>query len=112
MGLLSGCRKSFAPISSRVTAEEMQVYESWLRDRKLHFPEDIIQAVTNILVGFKRTCRDFGIANDRVKIIATEATRVAKNSEAFRSRIQRAMGMPTWWNSFSNSGLGVTWSVS
>jgi retrograde regulation protein 2 len=57
-------------------------------------PEDTINAVANILVGFKRTCRDFGVPNDRVRIIATEATRVAKNSEAFRSRIQETTGWP------------------
>jgi hypothetical protein len=43
--LLSGCRKSFAPISSRVTAEEMQVYETWLQHRKLNSPEDVIQVL-------------------------------------------------------------------
>jgi retrograde regulation protein 2 len=66
----------------------------WQTGSMQPIPEDTIHAVTNILVGFKRTCRDFGVANDRVRIIATEATRVAKNSEIFRSRIQTATGWP------------------
>lgn len=40
--LLSGCHERFAPIPSHVTAEEMQVYEAWLQQRKLHHPQDVI----------------------------------------------------------------------
>ena len=41
--LLAGCRISFAPVPSRVMADEMQVYDAWLREYKHDSPERTLE---------------------------------------------------------------------
>ncbi|KAK3052798.1 retrograde regulation protein 2 [Extremus antarcticus] len=41
---------------------------------------------------FKRTCVDFGVPEEHITVLATEATRTAINSEAFRQQIKDAVG--------------------
>lgn len=46
----------------------------------------------NTLLHFKSTCLDFGVPEHQIKIVATEATRRAVNSEEFRREIQEKTG--------------------
>lgn len=46
----------------------------------------------NALQGFKSTCLDFGVPPSQIRILATEATRKAQNSEAFRQEIKEKTG--------------------
>lgn len=51
-------------------------------------PQQVIDEVISALLRFKRTCEDFGVRKDRVRIVATEATRTAVNSHDYRQQIE------------------------
>lgn len=51
---------------------------------------DTIRDVVNSLLRFKNICKDFGVPNANVRVIATEATREAPNSAEFRQAIKDA----------------------
>jgi retrograde regulation protein 2 len=53
-------------------------------------PEATVKQVIRSLLRFKSTCKDFGVPDEQIRIVATEATRKAINSEDFRSRIKEA----------------------
>jgi retrograde regulation protein 2 len=55
-------------------------------------PQDVIDSVLAALARFKITCADFGVPSDKIKILATEATRTATNSVDFRRQIKDAIG--------------------
>lgn len=54
----------------------------------------IIEDVCKTLVRFKAICRDFEVADESVRVVATEATREAPNSKEFRDAILKATGWP------------------
>ncbi|KAK5168881.1 retrograde regulation protein 2 [Saxophila tyrrhenica] len=54
--------------------------------------EPTTEAVVLAFRQFQRTCADFGVPEENITILATEATRTASNSEAFRQRIKDAVG--------------------
>lgn len=51
-----------------------------------------IASVLTALARFKRTCEDFGVPANQVKVLATEATREAINSAEYRKQIHDATG--------------------
>jgi retrograde regulation protein 2 len=55
-------------------------------------PQDVIDNILAALARFKVACADFGVANDKIRILATEATRTAVNSVDFRQQIKDATG--------------------
>ncbi|KAJ2956607.1 hypothetical protein NQZ79_g7567 [Umbelopsis isabellina] len=57
-------------------------------------PEETIQAVLTSFLRFKAICTQAGVAQGNVRVIATEATRIASNSQEFQDRIFQATG----WN--------------
>ncbi|KAL6711619.1 hypothetical protein ACN47E_004553 [Coniothyrium glycines] len=60
--------------------------------RVVPIPEATVRQVIKSLLRFKSTCRDFGVPDNQIRIVATEATRKAINSEDFRSKIKQATG--------------------
>ncbi|KAH8554317.1 Ppx/GppA phosphatase family-domain-containing protein [Umbelopsis sp. PMI_123] len=58
-------------------------------------PEDVIEEVITSFLRFKAICDQAGVAPDNVRLIATEATRIAENSEQFQKRIFEATGWKT-----------------
>ena len=54
--------------------------------------DNSIAAVISSFKQFKRTCSDFGVPQEHIIVLATEATRTAINSEDFRARIKDALG--------------------
>jgi len=54
--------------------------------------EFTIKQVVKSLLRFKSTCHDFGVPDSQVRIVATEATRKAINSETYRAAIAEATG--------------------
>lgn len=54
--------------------------------------ENTISAVVSSYKQFKRTCQDFGVLPENIKVLATEATRTALNSEQFRGQIKEQVG--------------------
>ncbi|KAK5115150.1 hypothetical protein LTR85_009908 [Meristemomyces frigidus] len=51
-----------------------------------------IQAVVSSFQQFNSTCKDFGVLDDNITILATEATRTALNSDDFRNQIKQSTG--------------------
>lgn len=55
-------------------------------------PQGTIDRVLYALARFKETCAAFGVKDENLHILATEATRVAPNSEAFMNQIRETVG--------------------
>ena len=65
-------------------------------NRKIPIPSDVISTIISALKQFKQTSVDFGVPqrSENVRILATEATRTATNSQAFIQSIEAALGSP------------------
>jgi retrograde regulation protein 2 len=71
----------------------ISLYDAQYKDgQKIPIPQETINKVLAAMWRFKRTCRDFGVPNEQIKIIATEATRVALNSAEYRQAIKDKTG--------------------
>jgi retrograde regulation protein 2 len=71
----------------------ISLYDAQYEDGKaIPIPEHTIKQVVKSLLRFKSTCRDFGVPDNQVRIVATEATRKAINSEGYRATIGKATG--------------------
>lgn len=55
-------------------------------------PETTIKQIIKSLLRFRSTCTDFSVPEKQIRIVATEATRKAINSDDFRNRIREATG--------------------
>lgn len=55
-------------------------------------PSDVIDQVITSFLRFRTLCQDAHVELQNVKVIATEATRVATNSKEFLDRIYQATG--------------------
>jgi retrograde regulation protein 2 len=55
-------------------------------------PQDTIDAVLTSLSKFQVACADFGVPATNIRVLATEATRTADNSEDYRRQIKEATG--------------------
>ena len=55
-------------------------------------PNATIKQVIKSLLRFKSTCEDFNVPEQQIRIVATEATRKALNSEALQKQIKDATG--------------------
>lgn len=55
-------------------------------------PSHVIDQVVTSFLRFKILCEDAGVKVENVRIIATEATRIATNSKAFLDKIHQATG--------------------
>ena len=55
-------------------------------------PQDVIDNVLSALKRFKIVCADLGVPETNIRILATEATRTAVNSEDYRKQIKDATG--------------------
>ena len=64
----------------------------WSTGQKAAIPDSTISDVVRSLLRFKRTCKDFGVKDEHVRILATEATRQAINSEDYRAKIRSSTG--------------------
>ncbi|KAK5131533.1 hypothetical protein LTR08_000860 [Meristemomyces frigidus] len=54
--------------------------------------DQTIAAVISSFQQFKLTCKDFGVPEGHVTVLATEATRTAQNSDDFRKQIKETTG--------------------
>jgi retrograde regulation protein 2 len=55
-------------------------------------PAEVIEQVITSFLRFKKLCQDAKVELENVRVIATEATRVAKNGNEFLQRIFEATG--------------------
>ncbi|KAL8970646.1 MAG: hypothetical protein Q9183_001412, partial [Haloplaca sp. 2 TL-2023] len=60
--------------------------------KPIPIPQSIIDGLLTNLLRFKKTCEDFEVPHNRVRVVATEATRKALNSDDFRQQIEKATG--------------------
>nr|XP_023908621.1 retrograde regulation protein 2-like [Quercus suber]POF15584.1 retrograde regulation protein 2 [Quercus suber] len=60
--------------------------------KRIPIDENTISAVLSSFKQFQQTCRDFNVLDEHIKVLATEATRTAINSEDFRARIKKSTG--------------------
>lgn len=60
--------------------------------KKRPIPQETITDVVNAMRRFKLVCEDFGVPHSSVRVVATEATREAINSEQFRDAIKESTG--------------------
>ncbi|KAF3035659.1 hypothetical protein E8E12_002816 [Didymella heteroderae] len=71
----------------------ISLYDAQYEDGKaVPIPEHTIKQVVKSLLRFRSTCHDFGVPDSQVRIVATEATRKAINSDAYRAAIKEATG--------------------
>lgn len=69
----------------------ISLYDAQYESGKLvPIPDATISQVIKSLVRFKSTCKDFNVPEKQIRIVATEATRKAINSEEFRNKIKDA----------------------
>ena len=59
---------------------------------KAPISDDVIQEVLAALLRFKHVCKGFGVLEDKIRVVATEATRTAINSAEFLHAIEQATG--------------------
>ncbi|TID22396.1 Rft-1-domain-containing protein [Venturia nashicola] len=64
----------------------------WSTGVQAPIPPDVVADVVRAYKRFKNTCTDLGVPDENVRIIGTEATRQALNSEDFRAQIHNATG--------------------
>lgn len=57
---------------------------------RIPIPDTVINKIIAALLRFRIMCRDLGVADSNIRIIATEATRTAINSEQFRKEIKNS----------------------
>ena len=55
-------------------------------------PSTIIEQILATLLRFKRTCQQLGVHDGNIRVVATEATRNAKNRDALLDQIRRETG--------------------
>ncbi|CDR47035.1 CYFA0S27e01002g1_1 [Cyberlindnera fabianii] len=60
--------------------------------QKIPIPKETIQEVCAAMKRFKLICEDFGVPESGVRLVATEATREAVNSQEFRDAIYDSTG--------------------
>lgn len=61
---------------------------------QIPIPNDIISEIVNAMKRFKLICEDFGVSEESVRVVATEATRIAINKDQFITAIWKGTG----WN--------------
>lgn len=72
---------------------DVSLYDAqYVEGGKGPIPQYVIDKVLSALLRFKRTCEDFGLSNGHVRIVATEATREAVNSQDYRNQIETRTG--------------------
>ncbi|KAH3666163.1 hypothetical protein OGAPHI_004352 [Ogataea philodendri] len=71
---------------------DVQLPDSANSNVKKPIPDDAIREIIQAMKRFKWICEDFGVPENAVKVVATEATREASNSQEFRDIIYKATG--------------------
>ncbi|KAI9851059.1 MAG: hypothetical protein M1838_004585 [Thelocarpon superellum] len=75
-------------------------------------PPAVIRAVIQSLRRFQTVCADFGVRDHHIRVLATEATRTARNSLEFRQDITHATGWAVEVLSKEEEGEVGAWGVA
>ncbi|KAF1812843.1 Ppx-GppA-domain-containing protein [Eremomyces bilateralis CBS 781.70] len=110
-----------APPTARVlptvysSREDIGLYDAQFdpdTGERIPIPEFVICAVVVTILRFQVVCADHGVPNTRIRILATEATRTAVNSEEFRKSIYNATGLSTEMLPKEEEGLVGAWGIA
>ena len=98
----NGIRFSITDLSPQTSRVMPTIYQDrvgislydaqWSTGTKQPIPASTIDAVIRALLRFKWTCAEYAVPESNIKILATEATRQAINSEDYRVAIKQATG--------------------
>lgn len=77
----------------RMDVSLYEVQHEKASEGRVPIPDEVIGRVVTAIQRFQTTCEEFGTPPQNTYILATEATRVAANSEAFLHRIHDATGL-------------------
>ena len=75
---------------------DISLYSAQYDDKtgeRVPIPDDIIEQVVAALLRFQTICEEFKVPKKHIRIIATEATRTAINSDYYRKQIKNATGI-------------------
>jgi retrograde regulation protein 2 len=79
-----------------VYRSSISLYDAQFDDKtgaQIPVPKNVIDAVCHAIRRFQIICTDFKVEHDQIHILATEATRVAKNSAQLLSAIKETTGL-------------------
>ena len=80
----------------QVHRENISLYDAQFdpdTGERIPIPSDVIDTVAAGVRRFQIVCKDFGVPERHIRIVATEATRTAINAEQFVSAIKKATGL-------------------
>ncbi|KAF2753778.1 Ppx-GppA-domain-containing protein [Pseudovirgaria hyperparasitica] len=84
----------------------------WQGSDAIPIPSSTINEVTAALKAFQRTCAAFGVPKSNVRIVATEATRTAKNSVELQQSIKHETGLDVEMYPKDTEGLVGAYGVA
>ncbi|CAG8979259.1 hypothetical protein HYALB_00012900 [Hymenoscyphus albidus] len=93
---------NLAPPTSRILPTlvsyrlDVSLYSAQYDDEtgeRIPIPQDVIDTIIGGLLRFRVICNDLNVPKKQIRIIATEATRTAVNSEEYRKAIKNATGL-------------------
>jgi retrograde regulation protein 2 len=79
---------------------------------KAPISEPIIRAIITTLLRFKHICFSYGVPTSNIRVVATEATREAQNSQHFRDSIHAATGWEVKLLTKEEEGEIGAWGVA
>ncbi|KAG7877920.1 hypothetical protein KL935_000950 [Ogataea polymorpha] len=91
---------------------DVQLPDSANSRLKRPIPDDAITEIIRAMRRFKWICEDFGVPENGVKVVATEATREASNSQEFRDIIYQATGWKVFLLSKEEEGTTGAYGVA
>ncbi|KAL5356455.1 Ppx/GppA phosphatase family-domain-containing protein [Aspergillus floccosus] len=79
---------------------------------RIPIPQHIIERVVGVLVRFQIVCVDIGVPPKNIRIIATEATRLAINAKEFIDAIEHATNIPVEILAKEQEGVIGAWGIA
>lgn len=77
----------------------------WKDGKRVPIPVETIRQVAKAFRRFKSTCKDFGVHDDHIRVLATEATRTAPNADEYMQQLYAATGWKVTLLSKEDEGL-------
>lgn len=75
-------------------------------------PKHVVVDVCQSMLRFKNTCADFGVADEHIQVLATEAVAEAPNGEEFRALIKETVGWTVQILSLADEALYEAYGVA
>jgi retrograde regulation protein 2 len=79
---------------------------------KAPISDPVIKSIVKTLIRFKHICATYGVPSTNIRVVATEATREAQNSQQFREAIEAATGWHVDMLSKTDEGKIGAWGVA